>query len=73
MSIKIINATISAMPKSMFDQMPTVTVELDNGETVELFSYYPDELSFSPAEFIGLTVDQARQLKFDKDRRYLQS
>lgn len=69
----IASASISAMPKTLFDPMPVVSVTLDNGETKELFSYYPDEISFTADEFIGLTVDQARSLKFKKDKQYLVS
>jgi len=38
-----------------------------------LFDYYPDEISFTPDEFIGLTAKEARTLKFEKDKAYLQS
>jgi len=62
------------MPKGFFDPMPKVMVVLE-GETQEqeLFEYYPDEISFSPQEFIGLTVEEARSLKGKKDRDYLRS
>jgi len=61
------------MPEGMFDQMPTVTVKLSNGETLNLFEYYPDEISFVEAEFIGLTVAEAESLLTRKDVKYLQS
>lgn len=75
MSTGIITACrITAMPKSLFDPMPKVMVKLDNKEEEkELFSYYPDEISFNSKEFIGLTEEQGRQLKFNKDKQYLQS
>jgi hypothetical protein len=38
-----------------------------------LFGYYSDELSFSKDELIGLTVDEAHNLFFKKDKSYLQS
>lgn len=71
--MKIKSAKITAMPKSMFDPMPKVFVTLEDNSEVELFWYYPDELSFTESEFIGLTLDQARHLKFEKDKAYLQS
>jgi hypothetical protein len=71
--MKIVKATISAMPQSFFDAMPQVTVELENGTKEFLFDYYPDEISFSPTEFVGLTIEEARHLKFTKDKSYLQS
>jgi hypothetical protein len=72
-SNKIVSATISAMPKSLFDPMPRVTVTFEDGTEKFLFEYYPDEISFHPSEFVGLTYDQARNKKFVKDRAYLQS
>jgi hypothetical protein len=42
-------------------------------EWVLLFGYYADELTFFANEFAGLTVDQARQLFFDRDVAYLRS
>ena len=40
--------------------MPEVIVTVEGqDEEQKLFSYYPDELSFHPSEFIGLTVEEA--------------
>ena len=61
------------MPKSLWDKMPEVHVTLEDNTEQLLFSYYPDEISFSSSEFIGLTIDQAKHLKFIKDRNYLTS
>ena len=61
------------MPEGMFDQMPSVTVTLSNGETLKLFEYYPDEISFVESEFIGLTIAEAESLLTRKDVKYLQS
>lgn len=71
--VKITAARITAMPESIFDAMPEVTVTLEDGSTRNLFSYYPDEISFTEAEFIGLTVAQAHNLRHRKDVAYLQS
>jgi hypothetical protein len=71
--MKIVSARITDMPKSMFDPMPQVWVTTENGEEQLLFEYYPDEISFQSQEFIGLTLDEARHLKFKKDKAYLQS
>ena len=70
---KIITCTISAQPKKLFDPMPEVTVTYDDGTTEELFEYFPDEISFTESEFIGLTRDQAHELRHRKDVAYLQS
>lgn len=71
--MKIIKCEITAMPKGLFDPMPKVIVTFENGSTEELFDYYPDEISFSESEFIGLTKEKAHLLKFVKDKKYLQS
>jgi len=71
--MKIISARITAMPKSFFDPMPKVYITLENEVEEFLYEYYPDEISFTTSEFIGLTKDEAIHLKFVKDRNYLQS
>ena len=49
-----------------------IEVTID-GRRKELFSYYPDELSFTTGELIGLTEQEARALRHAKDLEYLQS
>ena len=71
--MKITSARITAMPKSLFDPMPEVHATFEDGTERMLFSYYPDEISFSPSEFVGKTIEEAIHLKFVKDRNYLQS
>ena len=74
MEKKITEARITKMPQDIFDPMPQVFVKLDGDENEQfLFEYYPDEISFSKNEFIGLTISEARHLKFKKDKDYLQS
>ena len=54
--------------------MPQVWVTYENEEEEEmLFDYYPDEISFTPGEFVGLTRDQALRLRTKKDVAYLRS
>lgn len=71
--LKIVSARITAMPKSLFDAMPQVWVTYEDNKEEMLFDYYPDEISFTPSEFIGLTKSEAIHLKFKKDKAYLQS
>ena len=71
--MKIISARITAMPKSFFDPMPKVYITLENEVEEFLYEYYPDEISFTTSQFIGLTKDEAIHLKFVKDKRFLQS
>jgi len=64
--------TITAMPRTFSDPMPKVIVTFTDDTVKELFSYYPDEISFRSNEFVGLTEDQARNLRFQRDKQYLQ-
>ena len=55
------------MPQTLTDPMPTVTATFEDGHTEILFAYYPDEISFTEDEFIGLTEHDAYRLKYRKD------
>lgn len=48
---------------------------MDDGTEVEtsVFHWFSDELHFSPNELIGLTIEQARDLKQERDIAYLRS
>lgn len=61
---KIVKARITALPRQLGDPLPEVWVMLSDGTEMMLFTYYPDEISFSESDFIGLTEDEARLLKF---------
>lgn len=61
------------MPEGMFDQMPSISVTLSDGNNLSLFEYYPDEISFVESEFIGLTVAEAESLLIKKDVKFIQS
>lgn len=71
----IVSAEVGPMPRplpeGMRDPLPSVTVKLADGGQVRLFSYYPDEISFEPGEFVGLKLAEARHLRFKKDQQYL--
>jgi hypothetical protein len=71
--MKVVSARITEMPKSLFDPMPRVYVTLEDKTEHFLFDYYPDEISFTPSEFVGLTMGECIHLKFKKDRNYLLS
>ena len=55
------------LPHGVFEQAPRVIATLDDGSRIELFSFYAHERSFSPSEFVGLTVAEARKLKFARN------
>jgi hypothetical protein len=73
----IVKCTIGPYPRPMvegiLDPMPQVKVKFNNGDEKTLFEFYPDEISFKESEFIGLTEESARRLKFEKDKKYIQS
>jgi hypothetical protein len=70
---KIVSARITPISRSPFGPLPEVHVTLEDGSEVMLFDYYPDEISFSASEFVGLTEAQGRNLKFQKDVAFLRS
>ena len=73
--MKITHATITPMPRpmpqGMFDPMPEVIATFEDGSTKTLFSFYPDEVSFSTAEIVGHTEEEVQDLFQRKDRDYL--
>ena len=69
--MKIIKARITAQPKSFIDPMPKIFVTTEDNVEQFLYEYYPDEISFTEQELIGLTIDECRTLKFKKDKNYL--
>lgn len=72
MEYKIVSVRITELPKDLFDPMPEIWVKYENSDNEELlFTYYPDEISFTTEEIIGLTKTEAYRLKGDKDRIYL--
>lgn len=71
--MQIIDCFITRMPESLLDKMPEVHVTYEDGKKEMLFSYYPDEISFNHKEFIGLTRDQALELRHKKDVAYLKN
>ena len=68
---KIVSAEIidgpGPWPHGAFEQAPQVIATLEDGSRIELFSFYAHERSFTPGEFVGLTVDEGRRLKFARD------
>ena len=75
--MKIVSAQISGlprpMPEGMFDPMPNVSVEYEDGSKEKLFEFYPDEISFLESEIVELTREQVLTLKHQKDQAYLRS
>jgi hypothetical protein len=69
---KIISARIETPIR--FGDMAKIHVKFEGNDAEELlFSYFHDEITFSSLELIGLTVDEAEQLRHKKDVAYLRS
>ena len=64
---------VGPYPQSLFDPMPKVAVTYNDGNQETLFTFYPDELSFTEREFVGLTRGEAMSLRQRKDVAYLRS
>lgn len=71
MTPRIVSVVISPIPVEIWDPLPEVIATFDDGSVKRLFSYVPDEISFLPSEFVGMTEDEARTLKAKKDSVYL--
>jgi hypothetical protein len=69
----VVSARITPLPQRLGDPLPEVWVTCEDGTETKVFDYYPDELSFAAADFVGLTVEECRLLKFGRDRAFLQS
>ncbi|WP_230534054.1 hypothetical protein [Microvirga roseola] len=70
---KIVSARITLVSRAPFGPLSEVFATLEDGREVRLFDYYPDEISFSSSEFVGLTEEQGRYLKYQKDVAFLRS
>lgn len=70
---KIVSVRITPLPKHLGDPLPQVWATLSDGTIKLLFTYYADEISFDDQELVGLTEEEARLLKFGRDRAHLQS
>ena len=68
----VVSARITPLPQRLGDPLPEVWVTCEDGTETKVFDFYPDELSFSGDEFVGLTVEECRLLKFGRDRAFLQ-
>lgn len=73
MSAKIVSVEIGPVPGELGDPPPTVHACFDDGTQRHLIRFYPDEITFTEDELIGLTEVQAHELHGQKDVHYLQS
>ena len=71
--MKIVKAVIKQAPKNSLSKKTKVWVEYENGINEELFKFYEDEINFHSKEFIGLTREQALDIRKQKDINYLRN
>jgi hypothetical protein len=69
----VVSARITPLPHRLGDPLPEVRVTCEDGNETKVFDYYPDEVAFAADDFVGLTVEECRLLKFGRDRAFLQS
>ncbi|WP_148231976.1 hypothetical protein [Deinococcus proteolyticus] len=69
--MKIKSATIP--PRQSFLDMGRVEATFEDGSTAVVLEFYPDEVSYSPQEFIGKTREEVRAMHRAKDRAYFLS
>jgi hypothetical protein len=46
-----------------FEENPRMIATLDDGSRVELFACHTRDRTFNPADFVGLSVEEARRLQ----------
>lgn len=66
----------STDPKDIFDPhwgRAKVIATLEDGSEEIAFSYFADELSFTPEQFVGKTLEEARRMHHEADVAYLRS
>lgn len=69
--MKIERATIQSSENRYGDLEFWAVMEDGSGQFV--FAWFSDELTFKPEEIIGLTIEEARDLKQSRDIAYLRS
>jgi CRISPR/Cas system CMR-associated protein Cmr3 (group 5 of RAMP superfamily) len=70
--VKIIDATAWCSSNRYGDLEFRATME-DGSKDVFVFAWFSDELTFKAEEIVGLTIEEARDLKQKRDIAYLQS
>ena len=70
---KIVAAKIGHRGGHLSKKLPEVMAKFEDGTSKVLFNFFADEISFMEEELVGLTEQQAHDLKFQKDRDYLRS
>jgi hypothetical protein len=64
---------ITAAAIAVGDGRATMRVRLEDGSEQAAISWYVDELTFTPEDAVGRTVQELRRLHFERDRAYLRS
>jgi hypothetical protein len=64
---------ITAADIRIQDGRASMRVTLEDGSEQDAIAWFVDELTFTPDDAIGRTVEQLCTLQFERDRAYLQS
>lgn len=70
---QIIKPKIVSIKRDVYLGSCTLYAGFDNGKEDKLFSFYIDELTFDESDLIGLTEDEAHQLRHQRDVAFLRS
>lgn len=65
--------TVTSRPSKSQHGNMEMLVATKNGHQEIAFAWFDDELTFTTAELIGLTIEEARDLKQARDKQYLMS
>lgn len=71
--MKIVSAKIEKIGRGKIFCTNNVIATFEDGHIEKIFNYYPNEISFTPNEFIGKTKDECFDLFYKKDMEYLKS
>jgi hypothetical protein len=71
MEPKIITTEIVFQNVQFLGPVPIIVATFDDGTVEDLFEFFPEEMTFTPAELRGLNKTQALQLKTQKMKAYL--
>jgi hypothetical protein len=64
---------ITATDIRIQDGRASMRVTLEDGSKQDAIAWFPDELTFTPEDAIGRTVEELQALHFERDRAYLRS
>jgi len=73
MNTQNISTKVEILPAASKYARRKVIATMTNGDVVNVFSFYDDELQFTSEELTGLTIDAMQELRTQRDIAYLRS